>query len=252
MLQIRRQVGFAVLAGLCVSGAFSAHRWLRGAPARQAKQVLSEIRAGAGWQAAAVWRMAAESTSGELARGRDVREAALAEARTKAVEGCAVDQDASAPWGRAVIDPSARTRTLHVRWPDENVVYPAVLDPRWTATGSMTTARQGHTATLLSAGKVLVAGGTSNGTSNADKRVQVSSAMRLPVATNARCSSARRAPLASRSQMPCSLAGAPGTGFGRGSRRAGRPRHPRPAGRPSRLPAQPAGDAPPDPPASRR
>ncbi|HEX3905650.1 MAG TPA: kelch repeat-containing protein, partial [Polyangia bacterium] len=83
---------------------------------------------------------------------------------TLAVEGCAVDEDASAPWGRAVMSPGAPTCMVRVRWPDEAVAYPAVLDPRWTTTGSMTTARQGHTATLLSTGKVLVVGGTSNGT----------------------------------------------------------------------------------------
>jgi RHS repeat-associated protein len=82
---------------------------------------------------------------------------------TLAVEGCAVDTDRAAPWGRSVTAPGADTCTLRVRWPDESVVYPAVLDPRWTTTGSMTTTRQGHTATLLVTGNILVAGGTSNG-----------------------------------------------------------------------------------------
>jgi RHS repeat-associated protein len=83
---------------------------------------------------------------------------------TLAVEGCAVDNDPAAPWGRAVTDPGADSCTLRVHWPDAEVKYPAVLDPRWTTTGSLTTPRQGHTATLLSTGNVLVVGGTSNGT----------------------------------------------------------------------------------------
>src|SRR5262245_33381705 len=37
--------------------------------------------------------------------------------------------------------------------------YPAMIDPSWTATGSMGTAREFHTATLLPNGRVLVAGG---------------------------------------------------------------------------------------------
>jgi N-acetylneuraminic acid mutarotase/TolB-like protein len=36
---------------------------------------------------------------------------------------------------------------------------PAIVDPAWTTAGSMATARANHTATLLSSGKVLVAGG---------------------------------------------------------------------------------------------
>ena len=81
---------------------------------------------------------------------------------TLAVAGCAVDTDASPPWGRKVTAPGATTCQVKVTWPGSGVAYPAILDPRWTTTGSMGTARQEHTALLLSTGKILVAGGRSS------------------------------------------------------------------------------------------
>ena len=42
----------------------------------------------------------------------------------------------------------------------DGVAYPALLDPKWTTTGSMSKERNAHTATVLPTGKVLVAGGT--------------------------------------------------------------------------------------------
>ena len=53
---------------------------------------------------------------------------------------------------------------MRVTWPDAAVVYPAILDPRWTTTGSMGTARFEHTLLLLSTGKALAAGGRSTTT----------------------------------------------------------------------------------------
>ena len=87
-------------------------------------------------------------------------------AATLAVEGCEYDKDPSAPWGREVTPPGAESCDVSVTWPDTEVHYPAVLDPRWTTTGSMTVNRQDHTATLLSTGKVLVAGGRSGPTNS--------------------------------------------------------------------------------------
>jgi hypothetical protein len=86
-----------------------------------------------------------------------------------AVDGCNVDRDPRAPWGRTVTPPGARTCVLRVGWTGAS--YPAVVDPSWVATGSMATARNNHTATLLGSGKVLVAGGdvaTNTGTTSAE------------------------------------------------------------------------------------
>jgi len=80
-----------------------------------------------------------------------------------AVSDCLVDSDPSPPWGRTVTDPGATSCIVRVTWPDASVVYPATLDPRWTTTGSMITARYEHSLTLIaSTGKVLVAGGRSS------------------------------------------------------------------------------------------
>ena len=84
-----------------------------------------------------------------------------------AVSDCAVDSDPSGPWERPVTAPGATTCTVRVTWPDAAVVYPAILDPRWTTTGSMGIARFEHTLLLLSTGKVLAAGGRSSTTSTA-------------------------------------------------------------------------------------
>ncbi len=84
---------------------------------------------------------------------------------TVAVENCTVDTDPAPPWGRDIPPPNSDSCTLRIRWNDGQVRYPAVLDPRWSSTGSMTSARQDFTATMMSTGKILAVGGRSSSTS---------------------------------------------------------------------------------------
>jgi hypothetical protein len=76
---------------------------------------------------------------------------------TLAVEGCARDTSPRAPWGRAVTAPGAGECVVRVAW--SGVAYPALVDPSWTTTGSMTIARHDLVATLLGSGSVLMTGG---------------------------------------------------------------------------------------------
>lgn len=84
---------------------------------------------------------------------------------TLALTGCAYDTSPAMPWQRAVTAPGASTCVLHVAWAMSS--YPAIVDPGWSTTGSLATARDSHTATLLSSGKVLVVGGLTGVGTNA-------------------------------------------------------------------------------------
>ncbi|MGO9837377.1 MAG: Kelch repeat-containing protein, partial [Polyangiaceae bacterium] len=74
-----------------------------------------------------------------------------------AVDGCVFDTSPRAPWGRAVTSPGATRCAVRVSW--KASTYPAIVDPSWTNTASMTTSRDAHTATVLGSGQVLLAGG---------------------------------------------------------------------------------------------
>lgn len=78
------------------------------------------------------------------------------------VEGCRVDQDPTAPWDRPPVAPGAQTCTMRVRWDDSKVTYPALLDPAWSTTGSMSVARDLFNGAVLSNGRVLAVGGYDN------------------------------------------------------------------------------------------
>jgi hypothetical protein len=71
------------------------------------------------------------------------------------VEGCAFDSNPAPPWGRAVTPPGADHCTVRVSWSD--VAYPALVDPSWTTTATMTVYRVGTSATKLQSGRVLFA-----------------------------------------------------------------------------------------------
>ncbi len=83
-----------------------------------------------------------------------------------AVEGCAVDTNPAGPWGRTVTPPGAKRCRVRVSWAVDAVSYPALLDPRWQTTGSLSVARQDHNLIYLPlTGKVLAVGGRSSPTS---------------------------------------------------------------------------------------
>jgi hypothetical protein len=79
------------------------------------------------------------------------------------VDGCAVDRDPRAPWGRSPVEPGAETCTVTVTWGGEHLAYPLLVDPSWSGANTMAAARYWHIASVLPSGKVLVAGGVGTG-----------------------------------------------------------------------------------------
>jgi hypothetical protein len=74
------------------------------------------------------------------------------------IDGCAYDASPLPPWGRSVVPPASSWCEVSVELPD--VEYPAVLDPSWTTTATMTQKRWAHAAARLPSGRVLVMGGS--------------------------------------------------------------------------------------------
>lgn len=78
-----------------------------------------------------------------------------------AVEGCAVERDPAAPWGRAPRAAGAEGCELSVSWETIDVAYPAVLAQSWSTTTDLAIARERFALATLASGVVLVAGGVS-------------------------------------------------------------------------------------------
>jgi Kelch motif protein len=80
------------------------------------------------------------------------------------VSGCAVDDSLAPPWGRTPIDPGASVCRVRVSWDGSALRYPALLDPSWSSTGSMSEQRERFASLRLDDGRVLVAGGVGSAT----------------------------------------------------------------------------------------
>ena len=82
---------------------------------------------------------------------------------TLQLDGCDADRDPRPPWRRPTVAPGARTCEVTVTWSDAGLAYPVLVDPSWTTTASMATARWAHVAQPIADGTLLVAGGVNSG-----------------------------------------------------------------------------------------
>ena len=60
----------------------------------------------------------------------------------------------------SLVGDAAIPARIRLTWTDDDLSYPLVIDPSFSATGSLAFGLRQHTATLLQNGKVLIAGGT--------------------------------------------------------------------------------------------
>jgi hypothetical protein len=79
------------------------------------------------------------------------------------VAGCNVDTSPGEPWDRPTVAPGASTCQVRVSWEGAQVAYPAVLDPSWSTTASMSRTRWQAATSTLPNGRVLVSGGETTG-----------------------------------------------------------------------------------------
>jgi MYXO-CTERM domain-containing protein len=76
-----------------------------------------------------------------------------------AIAGCKYDSSGQLPWDRPVTAPGAAECKLSVTWNDQQVAYPAIVDPVWATAGSLAVARYRAAAVRLSSGYVMTCGG---------------------------------------------------------------------------------------------
>jgi len=77
-----------------------------------------------------------------------------------AVLDCAHDTNPAPPWRRPFVKAKS-VCTIAVRWDDNALRYPLLVDPVWSTTGDMVWPRTQHQSLLLPSGDLLVAGGNS-------------------------------------------------------------------------------------------
>ncbi|HTV24537.1 MAG TPA: kelch repeat-containing protein, partial [Polyangiaceae bacterium] len=85
----------------------------------------------------------------------------LASAELSVID-CAVDDDPAPPRGAPRVAPGAAECGVRVSWYGPGVDYPALLDPAWTTTASLSEPRQSFASVRLADGRVLAAGGVSS------------------------------------------------------------------------------------------
>jgi len=76
---------------------------------------------------------------------------------------CAHDSSPRAPWGRPVVSSGSETCRVLLSWDDQEIMYPAILDPAWTTTGALSQGRTSHAAVELQNGFVVLFGGFQSG-----------------------------------------------------------------------------------------